>query len=32
MIVPSGPGLGVEPLAEVLHDMTISHRTLRAET
>jgi o-succinylbenzoate synthase len=32
MIVPDGPGLGVEPLPEVLDDMTISHRTLRADT
>jgi o-succinylbenzoate synthase len=32
MIVPSGPGLGVEPLAEVLDDMTVSQRTLRAAT
>jgi hypothetical protein len=32
MIVPSGPGLGVEPLAEVLDDMTVSKRMLRAAT
>lgn len=32
MIVPDGPGLGVEPLPEVLDDMTISLRTLRADT
>jgi o-succinylbenzoate synthase len=32
MIVPDGPGLGVEPLPEVLDDVTISHRTLRADT
>jgi O-succinylbenzoate synthase len=32
MIVPSGPGLGVEPLPEVLEDMTVSQRTLRAAT
>ncbi|HEX6569594.1 MAG TPA: o-succinylbenzoate synthase [Acidimicrobiales bacterium] len=32
MIVPDGPGLGVEPLPEVLDDMTISLRTLRANT
>jgi hypothetical protein len=32
MIVPSGPGLGVEPLVEVLEDMTVSKRTLRAAT
>src|SRR5919106_1296718 len=32
MIVPSGPGLGVEPLAEVLEDMTVSKRMLRAAT
>lgn len=31
MIVPSGPGLGVEPLPEVLEDMTVSTRTLRAD-
>lgn len=32
MIVPDGPGLGVEPLPEVLDDLTISHRVLRADT
>jgi o-succinylbenzoate synthase len=32
MIVPNGPGLGVEPLAEVLDEMTVSKRTLRAAT
>ncbi|HEY6699014.1 MAG TPA: o-succinylbenzoate synthase [Acidimicrobiales bacterium] len=32
MIVPSGPGLGVEPLMEVLEDMTVSKRMLRAAT
>jgi O-succinylbenzoate synthase len=32
MIVPDGPGLGVVPLPDVLDDMTITHRTLRAET
>lgn len=30
MIVPDGPGLGVEPLDEVLDDVTISHHILRA--
>jgi O-succinylbenzoate synthase len=32
MIVPDGPGLGVEPLPEVLEDVTITHRTLRSDT
>jgi o-succinylbenzoate synthase len=32
MIVPSGPGLGVEPLAEVLDEMTVNKRMLRAPT
>ena len=32
MIVPDGPGLGVEPLPEVLEDATISRRTLRTDT
>lgn len=32
MIVPDGPGLGVVPRPEVLDDMTISHRTIRADT
>jgi len=31
MIVPSGPGLGVEPLPDHLEDMTIRHRTLRSD-
>jgi O-succinylbenzoate synthase len=30
MIVPSGPGLGVDPLPDVLDDVTIAQRTLRA--
>ena len=30
MIVPDGPGLGVEPLAEVLDETTITLRTLRS--
>jgi O-succinylbenzoate synthase len=30
MIVPSGPGLGVEPLPDLLDEMTVHHRTLRA--
>ena len=29
MIVPDGPGLGVEPLPEVLDDVTITQRTFR---
>jgi o-succinylbenzoate synthase len=32
MIVPDGPGLGVEPLPDVLDDVTITHRTFRAGT
>jgi O-succinylbenzoate synthase len=32
MIVPDGPGLGVEPLPDVLDDVTITQRTLRADT
>jgi o-succinylbenzoate synthase len=32
MIVPDGPGLGVEPVPEVLETMTVSRRTLRADT
>lgn len=32
MIVPDGPGLGVEPLPEVLEDVTITQRTILAET
>jgi O-succinylbenzoate synthase len=32
MIVPSGAGLGVEPRTEVLDEMTVSQRTLRAAT
>jgi o-succinylbenzoate synthase len=32
MIVPEGPGLGVEPVPDILDDMTISLRTLRADT
>jgi O-succinylbenzoate synthase len=32
MIVPDGPGLGVEPVPDILDDMTITLRTLRAET
>ena len=31
MIVPDGPGLGVEPLPEVLDEVTISLRTIRTE-
>jgi len=31
MIVPSGPGLGVEPLPDHLEDMTIRQRTLRSD-
>jgi o-succinylbenzoate synthase len=31
MIVPSGPGLGVEPLPDRLEDMTIRQRTLRSD-
>jgi L-alanine-DL-glutamate epimerase-like enolase superfamily enzyme len=30
--VPDGPGLGVEPVPEVLETMTVSRRTLRADT
>ena len=30
MIVPDGPGLGVEPLPEVLDDVTITQRTIMA--
>jgi hypothetical protein len=30
MIVPNGPGLGVEPLPDLLDEMTVHHRTLRA--
>jgi O-succinylbenzoate synthase len=32
MIVPDGPGLGVEPLPEVLDDVTITERMIRADT
>jgi O-succinylbenzoate synthase len=32
MIVPSGPGLGVEPLEDLLEEMTVTQRTLRAAT
>jgi O-succinylbenzoate synthase len=32
MIVPDGPGLGVEPVPEVLDDVTITQCTLRAGT
>jgi hypothetical protein len=32
MIVPDGPGLGVEPLPDVLDDVTIAHLTFRAGT
>lgn len=32
MIVPDGPGLGVEPRPDVLDDMTITSRTFRADT
>jgi O-succinylbenzoate synthase len=32
MIVPDGPGLGVEPLPDVLDDVTITQRTFRAGT
>jgi O-succinylbenzoate synthase len=32
MIVPDGPGLGVQPLPEVLEDVTIAHRTLHSDT
>jgi O-succinylbenzoate synthase len=31
MIVPSGPGLGVDPDPDALEDMTVNQRTLRAE-
>jgi hypothetical protein len=31
MIVPSGPGLGVEPDPDALEDMTVNQRTLRSE-
>jgi O-succinylbenzoate synthase len=31
MIVPDGPGLGVEPLPEVLDEVTISLRTIRTD-
>jgi O-succinylbenzoate synthase len=32
MIVPDGPGLGVEPLPEVLDDVTITQRTIMADS
>ena len=32
MIVPRAPGLGVEPLPEVLDEMTVTKRTLQAAT
>jgi o-succinylbenzoate synthase len=32
MIVPDGPGLGVEPDRDVLEDVTVSRRTLWADT
>jgi o-succinylbenzoate synthase len=32
MIVPDGPGLGVEPRRDVLEDVTVSRRTLWADT
>jgi hypothetical protein len=31
MIVPSGPGLGVAPLLDILEDMTIRTRTFRTD-
>jgi O-succinylbenzoate synthase len=32
MIVPDGPGLGVVPIPEVLDELTVTRRTLRADT
>ena len=32
MIVPDGPGLGVDPVIEILEDVTITRRMLHSDT